>query len=148
MRPTDCLRARLRESEIPDLALSDEIANRSGNVFDRHLWVDPVLVEQVDVVRPEPLQHLVDDLADVLRPAVESSRIEVKTELRREDHLIADRLERFADEGLVRVGPVGLSGVEERHSEVVRLPDEIDAVVGVDGISVVGAKSHAAQPDR
>ena len=148
MRPPDGLRAGLREPEISDLALSDEIANRSCNVFDRHFWVDPVLVEQVDVVRPEPLQHLVDDLANVLRPAVESSGIEVETELRREDHLITDRLERFADKGLVQEGPVGLSGVEERHPEVMRVPDEIDAVVGVDGVSVVGAESHTAQPDR
>ena len=147
MRPSDCLGAGLRKPEMPDLALSNEIANRPGNVFDRHFWVDPVLVEQVDVVRPEPLQHLIDDFADVLRPTVESPRIEVETELRRDDHLIADRLERLADEGFVRVGPVGLSGVEERHPVIMRVPDEIDAVVGVDGVSVVGAKAHAAQPD-
>ena len=148
MRPADRIRAGLREPKMPDLAPSDEIANRSCNVFDRHFWVDPVLVEQVDVVSPEPPQHLLDDLADVVRPAVESSGFEVETELRREDHLVADRLERLADEGLVRIGPVGLSGVEERHPEVMRVPDEADAVIGVDGVSVVGAEAHAAQPDR
>ena len=30
----------------------------------------------------------------------------------------------------------------------MRVPDEMDAVVDVDGVSVVGAESHAAQPDR
>ena len=133
---------------MPDLALSAEVADGPGHVFDRHLRIDSVLVEQVDVVSPEPLQHLLHDLADVVRPAVESSGFEVETELRREDHLVADRLERLADEGLVRIGPVGLSGVEERHPEVMRVPDKADAMIGVDGVSVVGAEAHAAQPDR
>ena len=86
MRPADRIRAGLREPKMPDLALSDEVADGPGHVFDRHLRIDSVLVEQVDVVSPEPPQHLLDDLADVVRPAVESSGFEVETELRREDH--------------------------------------------------------------
>jgi hypothetical protein len=37
-----------------------------GNVFDRHLRIDSVLVQDVDAVSPEALRHLLDDLADVV----------------------------------------------------------------------------------
>ena len=59
--------------------------------FDRYVRVDPVLVEQVNAVGAEPLQHLVDDLADVVRSAVQSSRVELETELRGQNDLVADR---------------------------------------------------------
>ena len=36
------------------LALVDEVAHDTGDVLDRHGRVDAVLVEQVDVVGPEP----------------------------------------------------------------------------------------------
>jgi hypothetical protein len=39
-----------------------------GNVFDRHLRIDSVLAQEVDAVSPEALQHLLDDLADVVGP--------------------------------------------------------------------------------
>jgi hypothetical protein len=107
-----------------------------------------VLVGQVDAVGPQSLQHLVDDLADVIRPAVQSSRFELEAELRGQHHLVADRFERFAYQGLVRAGAVRLSGVEERHPLVVGASDEVDAVLGVDRVPVVGAEAHAAEPDR
>jgi hypothetical protein len=41
-----------------------------------------VLVQEVDAVSPEVLQHLLDDLADVVGPAVPPSVRELETELR------------------------------------------------------------------
>jgi hypothetical protein len=106
-----------------------------------------VLVEQIDAVGPESLQHPVDDLADVVRSAVQSSRVELETELGGQHHVVADRFERLACQRLVRAGPVRLSGVEERHPLVVGAADEVDAVLGVDRVPVVGAEAHAAEPD-
>ena len=133
---------------MPDLTLGDEVADGPGDVFDRYVRVDPVLVEQIDAVGPQSLEHLVDDLADVVWSAVQSSRFELETEFRGQHDLVADRFERFADQGLVRQGPVRLSGVEERHSLVVGASDEVDAVLDVDRVAVVGAEAHAAEPDR
>jgi hypothetical protein len=55
-----------------------------------------VLVEEVDAVSPEALQHLLDDLADVVGSAVPPSLRELETEARREDYLVTNWLERFA----------------------------------------------------
>jgi hypothetical protein len=39
----------------------DEVAHGPGNVFDGHLRIDSLLVQEVDAVSPEALQHLLDD---------------------------------------------------------------------------------------
>jgi hypothetical protein len=83
-----------------------------GDVFDRHLRIDSVLVKEVDAVSPEALQHLLDDLADVVGPAVPPSVRELETELCREDYLVTNWLERFANECLVHVRPVRFSRVK------------------------------------
>jgi hypothetical protein len=149
VRPADGVCAGLRQPEVPDLALDDEVANRPSNVLDRHVRVDPVLIEQVDAAGPQPLQHLLHDLPDVLRRAVQPSGWgELESELRREDDLVANRLEGFTDKGFVGVRPVRLGGVEEGHPQLVRVPDQSNAVVGVDGVTVVGAEAHATESDR
>ena len=53
----DRLRARLREAEVLDLALRDQLLDRSRDVLDRHVGVDAVLVEQVDGVDLQPLER-------------------------------------------------------------------------------------------
>jgi hypothetical protein len=53
MGAADRFRAGLRQPEVPDLALPNEVANGSGDVFDRYVRVDPVLVKQVDAVGPQ-----------------------------------------------------------------------------------------------
>jgi hypothetical protein len=69
-------------------------------------------VKEVDAVSPEALQHLLDDLANVVGPAVPPSVRELETELRREDYLVTNWLERFANERLVHVRPVRFSRVK------------------------------------
>src|SRR5260370_27198582 len=66
VRTTDGLDARFREAKVPDLALSDQLLHRPGDVFDGHVRVDAVLVEQVDGVNLEPPQRCFGDLFDVL----------------------------------------------------------------------------------
>ena len=54
-------------------------------------------------------------------PAVEAGLLavlELEAELRRDHHLIAHGLERFADELFVRERPVRFGGIEERHATV------------------------------
>ena len=49
--------------------------------------------------------------------------LEVEAELRRDHDLIADGLERFADQLLVGERPIDLRGVEERHAALDRRPE-------------------------
>jgi uncharacterized protein YbjT (DUF2867 family) len=89
--------------------IGDEFLHGPGDVFDGHVRVDPVLVEQVDPVGAEPCQRGVDGVADVPGPAVQrlagvalaGGGVDVEAELRRDDHAVADGGERLADEGFV-----------------------------------------------
>ncbi len=69
----DRLRACFGKSEVLHLALLDQILHRSGHIFDRHVGVNAVLVEQIDDIGLEPLERCFGDLLDVLRPAVQPS---------------------------------------------------------------------------
>ena len=50
----------------------DQFLHRARHVFDRHVRVDAVLIEQVDGVDLEPLERALGGLLDVLRPAVQA----------------------------------------------------------------------------
>jgi hypothetical protein len=56
---------------MQDLALTHQVLNGAGDIFDRHGRVDPVLVEQVDAIRAKAPQRALDRLLDVLGSAVE-----------------------------------------------------------------------------
>jgi hypothetical protein len=55
-------------------ALADQIAEDAGDVFDRHVGVDAVLMEEVDPLDPEPRERALDRPPHVLRPAVHGGR--------------------------------------------------------------------------
>ena len=118
----DGLHARFGKSEVLHLALLDQVLHGSGHVFDRHVRVDAVLIEQVDDVGLEPLERGLDDLLDVLGPAVQGSplasvlRIRRQAELGGDHHLVAERSERFAHEFFVGERAVDFGGVEERDA--------------------------------
>ena len=50
------LHPRLRHAEVPRLALGDQVANGAGDVLDRHVRIDTVLIEQVDRLDAEALE--------------------------------------------------------------------------------------------
>jgi hypothetical protein len=102
-----------------------------GDVLDRYVWVDAVLVEQVDPVGLQALERRVGYVPDVLRAAVEpvalaGDRVDVEGELGRYDDLVTDRGEGLADEFLVGERPVGFSGVEERDAPIDSGADQGD----------------------
>jgi hypothetical protein len=41
---------------VQDLALGDQVFDRTGHVFDRHIRIDAVLVVKVDAVRAQALE--------------------------------------------------------------------------------------------
>ena len=72
MGAAERLDARLRQAEVPDLALGDQVVDGAGHILDRHVRIDPVLVKEVDRLDAEALQRAVDRLADALGPAVDA----------------------------------------------------------------------------
>ena len=74
MRATNRLYACFGKSEVLDLACLDQFLHRAGDVFDGHVRINPMLIEQVDGLDPEPLERAFDGLLDVLRPAIQARR--------------------------------------------------------------------------
>ena len=70
VRATDRLHARFRKAKVLDLALLNQVLHRSGDIFDRHVGIDAVLIEEVNDVGLEPLQRGFGNFLDVFRPAV------------------------------------------------------------------------------
>ena len=71
MRAAERLHARFRKSEVLHLAFADQAFDRAGDVLDRHLGIDAVLVEEIDPIGLEPLQRRVGDLAYGRWPTVQ-----------------------------------------------------------------------------
>jgi hypothetical protein len=57
---------------VLDLARLKQISNSPCDVFDWHIGINAVLVEQVDPVRVQPFQRLLNDNSDAGGGAVES----------------------------------------------------------------------------
>jgi hypothetical protein len=56
MSPADGRDAGLRKAEVQNLALSDRLFDRAGDVLDRDVRIDAMLVEKIDdVVSPSRL---------------------------------------------------------------------------------------------
>src|SRR5258705_1222080 len=136
-----------------DLTLLDQILHRTRHMLDRHVGINPVLIQQVDDVDLQPLQRCLSDLADVLGPAVHADRpsrlgIEPPAELGGDHHLVAKRRERLADQRFVRERAIDLCGVEEGYSAFDRPADEIDSLLLVEGVAITKVDPHASEADR
>ncbi len=85
------------------------------HLLDRHVRVDAVLVEEVDVVETEPLQRRLHDLGDMRRPAVDARHLAVldpEAELGGHDCALAPALQGAAQQQLVRERTVDFRRVE------------------------------------
>ena len=101
----------------------DQRLHRTGELFDRHVRVDPVLVVQVDRLDAESLQGALDDAGQLVGgqhpPAgLTFGRVDVGREFGGDDDLVVEGCESFADQFLVGVWAVDLGGVEERDTAV------------------------------
>ena len=135
-----------------DFAGLDELLNGTGELFDRHLRVDPVLVVEVDGVDAEPLQRPLDGAPELTGQQHAPKRlafdgIDVLRELGRDDDLAAERAERLADKFFVGVRSVDLRGVEEGYAAPDGGTDEGDHLVAVGVAAVPSRHGHASQPD-
>ena len=66
MGAADGLRACFRKAEVLHLACLDQFLHRARHIFDGHVRIDAVLVEQIDGLDPQPLERGLGDLLDVL----------------------------------------------------------------------------------
>ncbi len=152
VRPADVGDAGLRQAEVQRLALADEIADRAGDVLDRHGGIDAVLVEKVDAVgarrRSDPSTAARIDFGRLSRSApiwrpfsiLNPNLVAMVTR-------VAPADQRPADQRLVGERPIDLGGVEKRAAELDGAMQRRDRLLVVR--RTVGlAHAHAAQSDR
>ena len=127
MRAADRSRRRLGQAEVPDLALLDQVPDRARDVFDRHVRVHAVLIEQVDRIDAQPFQRALRDLLDVLRPAVHAVQFAfARLGSSSNPNFVAittcsrNGASASPTSSLVHERAVGLRGVEERDAELDR----------------------------
>jgi hypothetical protein len=149
MGAPDRLHACFGKAEVLDLAFLDQLLHRGGNVFDRHVRINAVLIEEIDAVGLQALERGLGDLPDVLRPAVKA-RLCVsgfEAELGGDHDLITEWGEGFADELLVGERTVSFRGIEEGDATLDGRLNKSDPLLLVGSRTVAKAQSHAAQPD-
>src|SRR5258708_39562467 len=105
MRPTDQLGPYLAESQRADLAGGDQFGHRPDGVFDRDTRIKPVAVVQVDDVGAQSTKARLARRGDILGTPIEhdpvAGIVDLHTELRCQDHVVAEALYRGTDQLLV-----------------------------------------------
>jgi hypothetical protein len=72
----------------------------------------------------------------VLGPTIQSAAaIKRKTELGRDDDLVAEGRECFSNQLFVCIGAVNFGGIKERDAFLKRCPDDLDAFVYVSRVA-------------
>ena len=157
VRATDRLHTCFGEAEVFDLACLDQIFHRSGDVFDGHVGVDAMLIEQVDDIDLEPFERAFDGLLDVIGPAVQAWRafhpagIGIRAEIEAEfggDHdLLAEGREGFADQLFVSERAVDFGGIEEGNASFDGGVEKGGHFLLIFGRAIGKAHSHAAESE-
>lgn len=62
---------RLRETEVQDFSISDQIFDRTSCIFDWYVGIDAVLVEEVYAIGSKALERGLSHLLDILRSAIQ-----------------------------------------------------------------------------
>ena len=143
-----------RKAEMLHLTLVDQVFHGSCDVFDRHVRVNTVLVEQIDDIGLESLEGGLGDFLDVFWPAIEGSPpgsaigIRWKAELRCYHHPIAEWSKRFAHKFFICEWTVHFSGVEECDAAFESRSNQRNHFLLVRRRSVAKAHSHAAESER
>lgn len=132
MRTPDGLRASLGQTEVLHLAGLDQFFDRPSHLFDRHVRINAMLVEQVDDIGLQAPERPFDRFLDVLRSAVEDLLLvvgaESETELGGDDDALSKRRQRLADNLLVQVRSIDFRCVEEAHAALYRRADQSDGL--------------------
>jgi hypothetical protein len=136
MRPSAGI--EVRDADVAELALVDELLERSSGIGERDVRVGPVHLIEVDVVNAERLQALVDSTAKPsgARVANEPMLGHPQAALGSDHDLVTAVVEivteRSAEKPLRGAEAIALSGVEEVDPELACVADRRDAVVLVD----------------
>src|SRR6185369_8326074 len=119
MRATDRFHSCFRESEMLHLALMDQVLHSSGDIFDRYIGIDAMLIQQVNPISLEPPQRCIGHLFDVLGATVQASLfaiLNLEPELSGDHHLVTKWSQRFAHQFFIYEWTINFSRIEESYA--------------------------------
>jgi hypothetical protein len=153
VRASDGLHAWLRKTEVLDLTFANKILHGACDIFDRHVRIHSMLIEQIDDIYLETFERAFGHLLDVLGPTIEAAallpvRIDVETELRGDHHSVADGSQCFANERFVRERTINLRGIEKGNAALHSGANQRDHLLRIGGRTVTKAHPHATQTER
>ena len=106
----------LGHAEMPDLALLNEIRDRTDRVFERNARVDARWFVQVDHIDAQPLQRIgaevLDGVGTRVEPKESAGTGSQRPEFDRQIGLVAATFEGLAHQRLVQAHRIEVSGVE------------------------------------
>src|SRR5712691_12554260 len=139
-KPLHLADRKIADSDRADLSLPEQRVHRLGGFFDRHQWVGPVNLIDIDVVGSKPAQGIIDLLHDAGAAGVAkySSTLPLEADLGGNKHARAQaRLsDRLADDLLGAAESIDRGGVDDVDAVVQRGPD------GRNRLSLVGSAPH------
>src|SRR6185437_184676 len=129
------------ETGMPDQAFLAELVDYIELFLARHFRVDPVQLPERNLLKPKPLEAAMHLLAQLLRPAIRLPAVRsrpVMPALGRDDEAGGIGMQRFADQVLAHMRPIGLGRVDEIHAEIGQ------ALEGADGLRPIRRRSPYA----
>ena len=160
VRTANILLRGLRDPPVENFPFLYQLCHHARDLLSRNLWIDAVLIEEIDVICPKPLQRGIHRCADHRRPCVgddgafalfQQAHIEMDPELRREDDLIPIWRKGCADQPLVVMRIIGrtvyLRRIKERDAHIYSSGDQLAHLLFVRGPTVALTHPHAAKPD-
>ena len=142
---------RLRDAPMQNFALVEEFFHGAGDFLNRHLRIDAVNVIQIDVIRPQTLQRSLERATQCLGARIQADAfavLNIPTALGRQLDLIANGLERLADEFFILIDRVDLRRVEKVYAVLDRRAEKFNAFLLRRERRITLRQPHAAQSDR
>jgi hypothetical protein len=150
-RPAQFVDAHVRKPDVPDLPRGLQISERANGVFQRHAWIGRVQLIEIDPLQPQPPQTPLAGGVQMLRPAVRVPGLAPgprQTALGRNHEPFGIRIERFGNEPLVDLRPVGIGGVDESDTKLDGAHEHALRVRKVERLAphTGTAEAHGAEP--
>ena len=119
-RLVDFMRLHFGQADVEDLALLLQLLDGRERFFDGHLGIDAMKLPEIDALDFEAAEAHLDLLLQIFRPAQCGPLVGSgthKTPFGGDDETLWVGMERFRDDLLADVGPVGVRGVDEVNVE-------------------------------
>jgi hypothetical protein len=131
-----------------DLPFPDQLSHGTGHVSHRDVWVNTMLVKEVDAVGLQALERLFGDQADAGGRAVEpgGSDAILEAELGCQNDLVAKGGDGLSEHFFIH-SPVGFGAVEECDAAFERSADQCNGSRLLGCGAIAERQAHAAESD-